>query len=334
VIIAVDTRFTKAYRQFIYQCIKIIASKQPQHSFILISEKPSEPLFNSENIIFEIAKRAKISLLQQVQVSSILKKYKADVFVTGQAVNTTIPQCVIAIDGPISRSLKKANVVVAGSEFLRRRIIEEFKVDNTDINVIYEGIDEMFQPIRPGQKEQVKEGYADGHEYFLSIVSSNDGLLNLLKAFSVFKKMQKSNMQLLVVFPKDMNAELGETLRLYKFKSEVKVVNADPKELALVTAAAYAFVYLLSNYQHALNAMHTEVPVLVSNKEPLQEIAGDAAVYFNSNDHKDIAGKMMLVYKDENLRQQLIEKGREQVEKYAWENSAELLWNSIQKAAN
>jgi glycosyltransferase involved in cell wall biosynthesis len=71
--------------------------------------------------------------------------------------------------------------------------------------------------------------------------------------------------------------------------------------------------------------------VLTSEKTSMEEAAGDAALYFNPKDHQDIADKMMLIYKDENLRKQLIEKGKLNVVKFSWEKSAELFWQSILK---
>ncbi len=128
----------------------------------------------------------------------------------------------------------------------------------------------------------------------------------------------------------------SETLRLYKFKSEVNVLeNIDKKDLAAITAASYTFVYPFSiQYSHALEAMQCEAPVIISGAAPMQEICNTAALYFDGNDHKDIADKMMMIYKDENVRRQLIEKGREQVKIYSWDNSADLLWKSVEKAAN
>ena len=45
-----------------------------------------------------------------------------------------------------------------------------------------------------------------------------------------------------------------------------------------------------------------------------------------------MAEKMMLVYKDEDLRKKLIEKGRSVSGKYSWERTAGLLWQSVMKA--
>ena len=47
---------------------------------------------------------------------------------------------------------------------------------------------------------------------------------------------------------------------------------------------------------------------------------------------KDIGGKMMQVYTDENYRTRLIEKGKQVAGEYTNEKAAELLWQSIIKA--
>jgi len=66
----------------------------------------------------------------------------------------------------------------------------------------------------------------------------------------------------------------------------------------------------------------------------MQEIAEDAAVYADPGKFESIAEKMMLIYKDENLRKQLIEKGKIVVARYSWEQTGELLWQSIMKAVS
>ena len=40
----------------------------------------------------------------------------------------------------------------------------------------------------------------------------------------------------------------------------------------------------------------------------------------------DIADKMMLLYKDENLRKEMIQKGKQVIKEYNWDNTAALLW--------
>ena len=336
-VIAVDIRFSEDHQNFVYQTFKRITAQHPQHSFIFIFDKPFDPSFIfSENVTTVVVKPKKISLLDDLKISSLLKKYKADVFVTAKFLSQTkVPQCLIAFDKLAGRSLNKAQVIVTASEFSKKEIVEKYKIDGGKIDVVYKGVDEIFQPVTFEQKESIKEKHAGGNEYFLyaGTISSGNNLLNLLKAFSAFKKMQKSNMQLLIATKTKPTTEFLETLRLFKFKDEVRILDVSENELATITASAYAFVYpFAKGYLYALQAMRFGVPILISDAGYMPEICGDAALYFDHNDHKNIADKMMLIFKDEKLRQQLIEKGRELVKKYSWDNTANSLWKSIEKA--
>ena len=337
-VVAVDIRFEEEYQHFIFEIFKRITAQLPKHSFIFIFNKPFGPSFIfSENVNAVVIKPQKLSLLNDINVSSLLKKHKADVLVTAKIVSQTkVPQCLIVFDKVTAKSLGKAQEIITDSEFSKKEIIEKYKIDEGKIDVVYKGVDEIFQPGTFQQKESIKEKYASGNEFFLytGTISSGNNLLNLLKAFSAFKKMQKSNMQLLIATKTQMPKEFLQTLRLFKFKSEVHLLDVDENELANIIASAYAFVYPFSQeYLYALQAMRSGVPILTGNAGYMPEVCADATLYFDEKDHKKIADKMMLVYKDENARKQLIENGVNLVKKYSWDNSANSLWQSIEKAS-
>lgn len=337
-VVAVDIRFEEEYQHFIFENFKRINEQHPQYSFIFIFDKPVDPSFIfSENVNAVVIKPQKLSLLNDINVSSLLKKHKADVLVTAKIVSQTkVPQCLIAFDKVTAKSLGKAQEIITDSQFSKKEIIEKYKTSADKIDIVYKGVDEIFQPVTFQQKESIKEKYASGNEFFLytGTISSGNNLLNLLKAFSAFKKMQKSNMQLLIATKTQIPKEFLETLRLFKFKSEVHLLDVDENELANIIASAYAFVYPFSQeYLYALQAMRSGVPILTGNAGYMPEVCADAALYFDEKDHKKIADKMMLVYKDENARKQLIENGVNLVKKYSWDNSANSLWQSIEKAS-
>ena len=336
-IIAVDIRGAEAYQHFIYETFKRITVQHPKHSFLFMFDKPYDPSFVfSENVIPVIVKQQKISLLTDHKISSLLKKHKADILVTAQPVRSKVPQCFIAFNNLAAGYVKKAKIIVMDSEYSVKEIIKKFNVDKEKVEIVYKGVDEKFNPISFDEREKIKEKYSDGNEYFLfsGEINSQIDLLNLLKAFSVFKKMQKSNMQLVISLKKEMEKEFLEKLRLFKYKNEVKVLENIPREeLATITSSAYVFVYPFENeYSFSLEAIKSNVPVIVFNGGVLPEILSNAALYVNHSDHKDIADKMMLLFKDEKLRSELIEKGKEQVKKYSWDKTADSLWKNIEKA--
>jgi len=77
--------------------------------------------------------------------------------------------------------------------------------------------------------------------------------------------------------------------------------------------------------------MRCHVPVVTSINSSMQEIAADAALFANPTDHTDIADKMMLLYKDESLRNRLIQKGIERAKEFSWDKTAKLLWQALMK---
>ena len=80
--------------------------------------------------------------------------------------------------------------------------------------------------------------------------------------------------------------------------------------------------------------MEVQVPIITSNVTSLPEIAGDAAILVNPLDIQEIKNAMMSIYNNESLCKELIKKGLVQKQKFSWDKSANLLWNSILLSIN
>jgi len=132
------------------------------------------------------------------------------------------------------------------------------------------------------------------------------------------------------------NEEFLNLLKTYKYKADVVMTGyLEQEKLARLIASAYALVYpsLFEGFGvPVLEAMRSNVPVLTSKDSSMQEIAEDAALYFDPLEHQDMADQMMLVYKNEDLRKLMIEKGKIITAKYSWERTASLVWQCIEKA--
>jgi glycosyltransferase involved in cell wall biosynthesis len=63
----------------------------------------------------------------------------------------------------------------------------------------------------------------------------------------------------------------------------------------------------------------------------MPEVAGNAALVVDPFSIDSIKEAMLKIYKDENLRQQLITNGKIQREKFSWDKTAYKLWNCIEK---
>lgn len=71
-----------------------------------------------------------------------------------------------------------------------------------------------------------------------------------------------------------------------------------------------------------LEGMIRNIPAIVSDIPVFREVAGDAAIYFDPYDEKDMAEKIGMVLDDAQLREEMISKGLEKVKEYSWEKCA------------
>jgi glycosyltransferase involved in cell wall biosynthesis len=372
--IAVNTRFLlsnylEGYGYFVFEVFKYLTNNYPEHQFIFIFDRPFDKrfVFSSNITPVTVGPPARHPLIWKywydVKIPSILKKHKADVFVSVDglcSLKTNTPQCLVVHDiaflhypSHIKRShlyffkkyipkfLQKANSIATVSEFSKKDILNHYKTDPEKINVVYSAAKEIFKPVPIEIAEATKKKYTDGTEYFLYIgaIHPRKNLVNLLKAFSIFKKRQKSNMKLVLAGRLAWKYDsFIQNLKKYKFKEDVIMLGyLSEDDLVKITGAAYALVYpsLLEGFGvPVLEAMKCNVPVITSFGSSMEEIAKDAALYADAKNFEDIAGKMMLIYKDEKMRKELIEKGKIIAAQYSWQRTAELLWQSILKAVN
>lgn len=372
-IIAVNTRFLledylEGYGNFIMESFRQICIRHPEHRFLFIFDRPFPqhfiPASNVEGIVTGPPARHPLlwKLWYDVKVPALLKKHKADLFVSCDgfcSLHTKIPQCLVVHDlafrhfpAAIPKStllfynhytpqfLNKAARVATVSEFSKRDIMREYKTPAGKIDVVYNGVKDIFKPLREEEKALVRKKYSAGKEYFLCAgsIHPRKNLLALLKAFSLFKKRQQTGMKLVLAGRLAWkNDSLEEDLKTYKYRQDVLMTGYLPDaELAALTGAAWGMVYpsLWEGFGvPVLEAMRSAVPVITSAGTAMEEIAGNAALYADPHLPQDIADKMMLLYKDERLRKELIEKGTSRVQLYSWERTGELLWKSMEEAA-
>ncbi|MEO6550586.1 MAG: glycosyltransferase [Ferruginibacter sp.] len=320
------------------------AAKMLNHQFIFITNTAINlHSFSSDNIINIVSvPKANNPLMWKIwlnyQLPAIAKKNKADIVInTGSicSLRLKIPQWLFISDlsfltfpaffskgqmhfikKNMHAFLQKANHIAAGSDFIKEAILKKYPVAQDKINVFGLPIDDLYQPIDWKEKELIKEKYAEGKEYFLFTgeIHVGSNLVNLLKAFSFFKKRQKSNMQLIIAGKMNSKKDpFFEMYKTYKYRKEVSILtNLTAKMLAEITGAAYAFLYPVaydSLFMYPLQAMQCQVPVVTTETVEGRQLMGDAALYADPSNFEDIADKMMLLFKDEGLRSRLINNG-------------------------
>jgi glycosyltransferase involved in cell wall biosynthesis len=365
-VIAVNTRILSgdiAAAKLIVRYFINVAANNPTHQFYFISENDGllvSALSNVKNVVIKQDSSNPLmwKLWYNYKLPSLLKKIKADVLISADGIcslRTKLPQFVLVNDieflhypewyskkyssfikSTMPAALQKAKSIITFSSSCKNEIIDKFKIEDSKITVESYGINEKYHPINWEERETVKEKYTDGNEYFLftGAINSSSNLTNLLKAFSLFKKRQKSSMQLLLLTDSiPAKNDFVASLRLYKYRNDVKLISGvNEEDKFSITASAWCAVNLSPLYSdiHFLqNALSCEVPAIAGNTAQANELLADAALYASPAFVDTIAAEMMLIYKDENKRTELIEKGKELLYNNTVMENAGKLWHNL-----
>lgn len=346
---------------FIYKCACILAAKYPHHHFIFIFDKPYAPSIITEKNITPVlmgpAIRNKLLLhyYYNFKIPRLLNKYNADYFISSDvcSLRTHVAQCMLVKDLSFLKKenlfskpdilylkrytkqfVKKAFKILVLNEQVKQLLLKSNSLAENKINPVPYGIDDVYKPISYQETEDARNKYTDGKAYFLFFLTaaSSGNIINVLKAFSIFKKWQKSSMQLVLFFSSGQQQPIKE-LSTYKHREDIKIYDALNKQMqSALIAGAYAAIHLpsIETFEaEGLKAIASAVPLISIDNDFYRPAYKDAALFTNISD-KEIAEKMMVVYKDENSRNELVDKGNALAATHTWETAAETLFHSIQ----
>ena len=354
---------TDPSRDFNYGCFSLLASRYPEHHFIFISDKPfPEEQVQQKNInSVLLGPSIKNRLLQyywyNFKLPRVLNRYNTDHFICSGlecSLRSQVPQYIILHDlsflGKHKRPaaseaayqkrnfrkfIKQAASVIITNESLREKILEQIPGISDKIKYINNPV--VTATIDDAAITKLKEQHTGGNEYFLAFITGagKKNIMILLKAFSLFKKRQLSNMQLVLLLTGDEEKNLVPDFNNYKYREQVKMISRESAaERPLFIAGAYAAVYLpdLELYEpEVFQSMSYHVPMIASDNAFCRSAFGEVALYCN-NDVQQVADQLMLLYKDENRRNILKQHQQRLAAERSALDTAEKLWQVLTTA--
>ena len=331
-------QFSDADLYFIKTLLHNLFNTYQQDHFYLILPNPNDEPDQSlppSKIYLNIKSGLFYEYRLNKKLSRIIKEIKADfLFSVDVEFSTNLPQGLLltGLNGHNKkqrRKLQHSRSVFLLSETAKSELLNKNEIDEEKLSVIYGGPSKVFQPVYDEIKTFVKQKFTEGKEYFVyrGVIKKQNNIIPLLKAFSLFKKRQKTSMKLVLLGRIAWeNNDFDKIIRTYKYREDVVLINdATVEEASEILAAAYALIqpYTNNNLLFLFDAMQCHVPALIENNPAFKKITSDAVLYFDSKKEVDIADKMMLIYKDETLRNGLIEKSKNLIEDYSWEKTTD-----------
>lgn len=311
--------------------------EQHNFKFIELSSKLSIPYYR---IIWE-----------QFFLPVILKKDKIDVLFSSGNIDILFAHCktVIAIQtiqpfavpemfpsnmrlyylrAMIRLSSKMADKIITVSKTTKNELIKYLGIPSSKIVPIYHGVD--THP-NLSSKNDTKKEFGIKKYYILSISSvyKFKNYVNLIRGFKILRELYNQDCQLVIVgkfIEADYHLQILRVIDELRLNDEVILLGGIPHHETYPLYSG-ANLYVFPSYCETfgmtqIEAMACGIPVVTSNISVMPEICGDAAIYFDPSDPRDIAGKMNQVLSNERLRSKLINNGFKRVRQFSWEKSA------------
>lgn len=232
------------------------------------------------------------------------------------------------------KTISSLNGIITISQHAKKDIVKYLGIPEEKIHVTLLAADVLYRPVNDRDMYQkVRNQYSINSDYILYVggIDYRKNIVALLRAFAVvvseYPKLK------LVIVGNDIFNPLepmkkvidAEIVRL-KLNNSLLLLGFVPSEdLAILYSNARLFVYP-SLYEGfglpVLEALACGCPVVCSSTSSLPEVAGEAAIFFNPSKKQEIVKAIVLVLKNNNLREELIYKSVIQAKKFSWKKTA------------
>ena len=230
------------------------------------------------------------------------------------------------------RGLKKADRVIVASQFIRKDL-EKLGIKSEKLVVVHNGINHsMFYPRELLSPDLVDiKPFAIQRPYFIyasRMSSAAKKHVELIRAFTLFKEKTKLPHRLVLAGSEGAASDqVHKAAFASHAASDIFITGFFPHE---------SFPELYSGSDGCifpavgegvglpvLEAMATGIPVACSKSGALGEIAGNNALFFDSDDCADMAHAMEVLALDKAERIRLVTGGIEWTKRFSWRKTAE-----------
>lgn len=223
--------------------------------------------------------------------------------------------------------------IIAVSENTKRDLVDLYGIASEKIRVVYSGVTSDFGfSISDFRIDKIKKKYNLPEHFilFLGTLEPRKNIEGLIRAFEIFKQkyeLRNTNYELLIVGPCGwLYKKIFRRAKKSPFAKDIKFINyINPREKSAFYKLADLFVYY-SFYEGfgfpPLEAQAAGTPVIVSTVSSLSEVMGEAVLMVDPYNPAELAKVMVECLTDDDLRNNLIEKGKKQTAKFSWKKCA------------
>lgn len=228
--------------------------------------------------------------------------------------------------------VRNAAKVITVSSYEKRRIQHFFKLNETQLTAVYNGVGEHFEKVTDVVTlTKIKEKYQlpERFFFFLGNTDPKKNTKGVLQAFADFNKKQSQKYHLVMLdYDQVALTKLLQQIDAEALQEFIHLTGYVPnEELPAIISQAQAFLYPSLRESFGipiLEGMACGVPVITSTTSSMPEVAGEdgAAILVNPLQTQEITKAMQRVVEDQALAKLLTEKGILRAKQFSWGHMA------------
>jgi len=232
----------------------------------------------------------------------------------------------------IPLALKRADRIIAVSQFTRDEIIKHYKVDPGKVEYIYNAVANNFlsKTFSQSELDKIREKYNLPKRFilYLGTLQPRKNIPVLIEAYSKIKQ-QLPSVKLVLAGGKGHNydQEIDRKIQDCTFtEGDITFpgfIAEEDKKAVMLLAECFCFPSLYEGFGiPILEAFSANLPTIISRIPPHEEVAGDAALFFVPRDGNELSEKIAKIISNKELRKVLQEKEKDRLELFSWEKTA------------
>lgn len=235
-------------------------------------------------------------------------------------------------------SVHKATKIIAVSKTTKKDILKFYNVPDEKVAVIYNGYEKDLMTQETQHDEKFDISTLKNYILYVGTVQPRKNITTLIKAFAIFRQTNP-DFKLVIVGKKGwMYKEIYNEVEKLQLKDSVLFTGyLSDDTLKKLYKNAFCFV-LPSLYDGfgipILEAMSYDCPVIASFTASLPEIGGEACLYFDPTKPEELSDKLNTLKEKTSLRNELIQKGIEQIKAFSWDTCGKETLELIIKYGN
>jgi glycosyltransferase involved in cell wall biosynthesis len=241
----------------------------------------------------------------------------------------------------IPLALRRAAKIIAVSQFTRNEIIKYYKIDQKKVEAIPIAVadDFLHQTFSEVELEKIRQKYKLPKKFilYLGTFQPRKNIPILIEAYTKIKN-QLPEIRLVLAGGKNHNydQQIERAIKDFELKENEVIfpgfIPEEDKKAIMLLADLFCFPSLYEGFGiPILEAFSANCPSVISDIHPHREVAGNAALFFETKSANDLAEKLLMILEENNPNNQLLANGLERLKLFSWKITTKKILQLFEK---